>query len=87
MQNIINKRHQESLKLLTSNVCMKDDDSWKVKSSSADIAYLVGKETSITFLLNADYALYAFITIPALVMIVFSVELYVNISLIYTLPR
>ena len=30
--NIINKRHQESLKLLTSNVCMKDDDSWKVKS-------------------------------------------------------
>ena len=61
---------------------MKDDDSWKVKSSSTDIAYLVRKETdiaSITVLLNADYALYAFITIPALVMIVFSVELYVNI--------
>ena len=45
--NIINKKHQESLKLLTSNVCMKDDDSWKVKYSSTDIAYLVRKETDI----------------------------------------
>ena len=34
--NILNKRHQECLKLPTTNICEMRDDSWQVKSNSSD---------------------------------------------------
>ena len=43
--NIINKRHQESQKLPTTNNCEMRDDSWQVKSNSSDATYLIRRES------------------------------------------